>query len=59
MELGSITHFLQCKNIFVTGATGFLAKIFVENVLKVQQNVNKLYLLLRATDVESATQIAQ
>ncbi|KAG4961175.1 hypothetical protein JHK87_037808 [Glycine soja] len=56
MELGSIIHFLQDKTILVTGATGFLAKIFVEKILRVQPNVKKLYLLLRARDTESATQ---
>ncbi|KAL5131996.1 Fatty acyl-CoA reductase 3 [Glycine soja] len=56
MELGSIMHFLQDKTILVTGATGFLAKIFVEKILRVQPNVKKLYLLLRARDTESATQ---
>ncbi|XP_061345409.1 fatty acyl-CoA reductase 3-like [Gastrolobium bilobum] len=55
MELGSIMHFLHDKTILVTGATGFLAKIFVEKILRVQPNVKKLYLLLRATDTESAT----
>lgn len=29
--------------------------VFVEKVLRVQPNVKKLYLLLRATDAESAT----
>ncbi|KAJ7981148.1 Fatty acyl-CoA reductase [Quillaja saponaria] len=56
MELGSILHFLQDKTILVTGATGFLAKIFVEKILRVQPNVKKLYLLLRASDTKSATQ---
>ncbi|RDX92870.1 hypothetical protein CR513_24942, partial [Mucuna pruriens] len=56
MELGSITDFLEDKNVMVIGATGFLAKIFVEKVLRVQPNVNKLYLLLRAIDAQSATQ---
>ncbi|XP_027347465.1 fatty acyl-CoA reductase 3-like [Abrus precatorius] len=55
MELGSIIHFLQDKNILVIGATGFIAKIFVEKVLRVQPNVKKLYLLLRARDAESAS----
>ncbi|CAL0333983.1 unnamed protein product [Lupinus luteus] len=59
MELGSITHFLQDKNVLVVGATGFLAKIFVEKVLRVQPNVKKLYLLLRAKDTESATRRLQ
>ncbi|XP_027347611.1 fatty acyl-CoA reductase 3-like [Abrus precatorius] len=55
MELGSIINFLQDKNIMVIGATGFLAKIFVEKILRVQPNVKKLYVLLRAADEESAT----
>ncbi|KAE9620603.1 hypothetical protein Lal_00019853 [Lupinus albus] len=59
MELGSITQFLHDKNVLVVGATGFLAKIFVEKVLRVQPNVKKLYLLLRAKDAESATRRLQ
>ncbi|XP_023753140.1 fatty acyl-CoA reductase 3 [Lactuca sativa] len=54
MELGSILNFLGNKTIFVTGVTGFLAKIFVEKILRVQPNVKKLYLLVRATDAKSA-----
>ncbi|XVF46889.1 hypothetical protein PTKIN_Ptkin03bG0064400 [Pterospermum kingtungense] len=50
MELGSALQFLDNKSILVTGATGFLAKLFVEKVLRVQPNVKKLYLLLRAAD---------
>ncbi|KAG4979950.1 hypothetical protein JHK85_033908 [Glycine max] len=55
MELGSILHFLQDKNILITGATGFLAKVLLEKILRVQPNVKKLYLLLRAADAKSAT----
>ncbi|KAL7202218.1 hypothetical protein ACSBR1_033818 [Camellia fascicularis] len=56
MELGSVVHFLENRTILVTGATGFLAKIFVEKILRVQPNVKKLYLLLRASDAHSASQ---
>ncbi|KAH7862348.1 hypothetical protein Vadar_003576 [Vaccinium darrowii] len=56
MELGSVVQFLANRNILVTGATGFLAKIFVEKILRVQPNVKKLYLLLRAPDAKSASQ---
>ncbi|XP_076954344.1 fatty acyl-CoA reductase 3-like [Bidens hawaiensis] len=56
MELGSVLEFLSHKTILVTGATGFLAKIFVEKILRVQPKVNKLYLLVRATDAKSALQ---
>ncbi|KAL4312409.1 hypothetical protein GQ457_01G038530 [Hibiscus cannabinus] len=55
MELGSALEFLDNKSILVTGATGFLAKIFVEKILRVQPNVKKIYLLLRAADHISAT----
>ncbi|CAD5324855.1 unnamed protein product [Arabidopsis thaliana] len=51
----SCVHFLQNKTILVTGATGFLAKVFVEKILRVQPNVNKLYLVVRASDNEAAT----
>ncbi|KAL0390638.1 UNVERIFIED_CONTAM: Alcohol-forming fatty acyl-CoA reductase [Sesamum calycinum] len=53
-QLGSILQFLENRSILVTGATGFLAKIFVEKILRVQPNVRKLYLLLRAPDAKTA-----
>ncbi|XP_062172815.1 fatty acyl-CoA reductase 3-like [Alnus glutinosa] len=56
MELESMPQFLENKTILVTGATGFLAKAFVEKILRVQPNVKRLYLLIRASDVASATQ---
>ncbi|XP_076896465.1 fatty acyl-CoA reductase 3-like [Bidens hawaiensis] len=56
MESGSIVNFLENKAVLVTGATGFLAKIFVEKILRVQPNVKKLYLLIRAPDATSALQ---
>ncbi|KAI4368716.1 hypothetical protein MLD38_017241 [Melastoma candidum] len=59
MKLGSVLQFLDNKSILVTGAAGFLAKIFVEKVLRVQPNVKKLYLLLRADDAKSAAQRLQ
>ncbi|XP_048233569.1 fatty acyl-CoA reductase 3-like isoform X2 [Ricinus communis] len=59
MEFGSILQFLEKKNILITGATGFLAKIFIEKILRVQPNVKKLYLLLRAPDAKSASQRLQ
>ncbi|XP_022752581.1 fatty acyl-CoA reductase 3-like [Durio zibethinus] len=56
MEFESALQFLDNKSILVTGATGFLAKIFAEKILRVQPNVKKLYLLLRAADHKSAIQ---
>ncbi|KDP34807.1 hypothetical protein JCGZ_10587 [Jatropha curcas] len=52
----NIMQFLEHKTGLVTGVTGFLAKVFLEKLLRVQPNVKKLYLLLRAADTSSANQ---
>ncbi|XP_060173760.1 fatty acyl-CoA reductase 3-like [Lycium barbarum] len=54
MESRTIHQFLQGKTLLITGATGFLAKLLVEKILRVQPNVKKLYLLIRASDNNSA-----
>ncbi|XP_026395831.1 fatty acyl-CoA reductase 3-like [Papaver somniferum] len=56
MELNSIVEYLDNKSILVTGATGFLAKLFVEKLLRVQPNLKQLFLLIRASDSASVTQ---
>ncbi|KAI3985061.1 hypothetical protein MKX01_038668 [Papaver californicum] len=56
MELSSIVEYLDNKSILVTGATGFLAKLFVEKLLRVQPNLKQLFLLIRASDSASVTQ---
>ncbi|KAL5579785.1 hypothetical protein UlMin_012227, partial [Ulmus minor] len=56
MESESILQFLENKTILVTGSTGLLGKALVEKILRVQPNVKKLYLLLRASDSNSANQ---
>ncbi|KAG9158123.1 hypothetical protein Leryth_000277 [Lithospermum erythrorhizon] len=56
MEIGSVLGFLENRSIIVTGATGFLAKILIEKILRIQPNVKKLYLLLRAQDDKAALQ---
>ncbi|URE25031.1 fatty acyl-CoA reductase [Musa troglodytarum] len=59
MESIRIVEFFKNKSILVTGSTGFLAKIFVEKVLRVQPEVKKLFLLVRAGDATSANQRVQ
>ncbi|KAK2643602.1 hypothetical protein Ddye_025365 [Dipteronia dyeriana] len=56
MELLDIIQFLKGKTILITGGTGFLAKIFLEKILRIQPNVKKICLLIRAGDTNSATQ---
>lgn len=36
------------KSIFLTGSTGFLAKVFLEKILHVGSDVDKIYLLIRS-----------
>nr|XP_043624037.1 probable fatty acyl-CoA reductase 4 [Erigeron canadensis] len=50
----SIIEYLENKTILVTGVTGFLGKIFVEKILRLQPNIGKLFLLLRASDPNTA-----
>ncbi|KAK6805335.1 hypothetical protein RDI58_003120 [Solanum bulbocastanum] len=56
MESCCIEQFLEGKTIFITGVTGYLAKILTEKILRVQPNVKKIYLLIRAPDSNSAKQ---
>ncbi|KAI3976380.1 hypothetical protein MKX01_042916 [Papaver californicum] len=56
MELNGIVQSLDNKSILVTGSTGFLSKMFVEKLLRVQPNMKQLFLLLRPADASSATQ---
>ncbi|KAI4313525.1 hypothetical protein L6164_026499 [Bauhinia variegata] len=51
MELESVKHFLKGKTILVTGAT-----VFVEKVLRVQPDIKKLYLILRASNPTSVAE---
>ncbi|XP_004490308.1 fatty acyl-CoA reductase 8-like [Cicer arietinum] len=56
MELGDIPKYFAGKTILVTGATGFLGKVFLEKILRVQPNIKKLYLLVRSSNTHLATQ---
>ncbi|KAI3902657.1 hypothetical protein MKW92_030238 [Papaver armeniacum] len=56
MEFNSVVESLENQSILVTGATGFLAKLFVEKLLRVQPNVKQLFLLVRAPNSASAAQ---
>ncbi|OEL33363.1 Fatty acyl-CoA reductase 1 [Dichanthelium oligosanthes] len=47
---------LHSKTVLVTGATGFIAKLLVEKLLRLQPPVKRLYLLVRAGDQVSATE---
>ncbi|XP_056689738.1 alcohol-forming fatty acyl-CoA reductase isoform X2 [Spinacia oleracea] len=54
MDFGNIIEFLGNRTILITGVTGFIAKILLEKILRIQPNVKKIYLLIRAADAKSA-----
>ena len=43
----SITEFYAGRNVFITGATGFMGKVLVEKLLRACPNIGKIYLLVR------------
>ncbi|GLJ37419.1 hypothetical protein SUGI_0760090 [Cryptomeria japonica] len=47
-------EFLRDKNILIVGATGFLGKVFVEKILRVQPDFKCIYTLIRSRNEESA-----
>ncbi|KAJ7556581.1 hypothetical protein O6H91_05G088900 [Diphasiastrum complanatum] len=49
-----IVEFLRGKRILITGATGFLAKVLLEKILREQPDVGQLYLLINADSTEKA-----
>lgn len=54
MDADSVIGYFRGKSILITGSTGFLGKVLVEKILRVQPDVKKLFLLIRTSDVESA-----
>ncbi|CAN0927498.1 Fatty acyl-CoA reductase 2, chloroplastic [Linum grandiflorum] len=49
-----IERFLSGKRFFITGATGFLAKVLIEKILRTTPDVGKIYLLIKAKDKDAA-----
>ncbi|VAI78288.1 unnamed protein product [Triticum turgidum subsp. durum] len=54
MDADMVVGYFGGKSMLITGSTGFLGKVLVEKILRVQPDVKKLFLLVRAPDIESA-----
>ncbi|KAF2922446.1 hypothetical protein DAI22_07g114500 [Oryza sativa Japonica Group] len=54
MELAGVAERFHSRTVLITGATGFIAKLLVEKILRLQPGVKRLYLLVRAADQVSA-----
>ncbi|XP_072979734.1 probable fatty acyl-CoA reductase 4 [Typha angustifolia] len=55
-QIDGVAKSIEDKSMLVTGSTGFIAKIFVEKVLRIQPKVKKLFLLVRAKNDVCAKQ---
>ncbi|GAV86140.1 SET domain-containing protein/Sterile domain-containing protein/NAD_binding_4 domain-containing protein [Cephalotus follicularis] len=49
-----IVKYLRGKVFFITGATGFLAKVFIEKILRTVPDVGKIFVLIKAKNREAA-----
>ncbi|ONK59681.1 uncharacterized protein A4U43_C08F9250 [Asparagus officinalis] len=49
-----IVKFLKGKSLFITGATGFLAKVLIEKILRTAPDVGTIYVLIKAENKEAA-----
>ncbi|CAN1306873.1 Fatty acyl-CoA reductase 2, chloroplastic [Linum perenne] len=49
-----IVRFLRGKGFLITGATGFLAKVLIEKILRTMPDVGKIYLLIKAKNKDAA-----
>uniref|UniRef100_A0ACD5XYF2 Uncharacterized protein n=1 Tax=Avena sativa TaxID=4498 RepID=A0ACD5XYF2_AVESA len=54
LDEGKITEYFRNKSVLITGSTGFLGKILVEKILRVQPDVKKIYVPVRAADAAAA-----
>ncbi|XP_020585176.1 fatty acyl-CoA reductase 2-like [Phalaenopsis equestris] len=53
LEAGvGIAKFLRGKSFFITGATGFLAKVLIEKILRTTPDVHKIYVLIQSSNKE-------
>ncbi|KAL6838392.1 hypothetical protein ACP4OV_031798 [Aristida adscensionis] len=59
LDAARVVAYFKGKSILITGSTGFLGKVLVEKILRVQPDIRKLFLLVRGVDVETAKQRVQ
>jgi len=52
----TISDFYEEKNVFITGATGFVGKLLLEKLLFSCEKINKIYVLIREKNGHSADQ---
>lgn len=46
-EKSQVAEWYNGKNVFITGATGFMGKVLLEKLLYASPNIKNIYILLR------------
>lgn len=52
----SIPEFYNNRDVFITGATGFVGKVLIEKLLRSCPNIKRVFLLLRSKRSKSINQ---
>ena len=55
LQMATIREYFAGKNIFITGATGFLGKVLIEKLLRSCPEINGIYCLIRQKKGKRAT----
>lgn len=48
IDLPKISDWLDGKDIFITGVTGFLGKVLLEKLIRSSSTINRIYVLIRS-----------
>jgi thioester reductase-like protein len=54
LEIPTVGEFLAGKNVFITGATGFLGTVLIERLLSATPKIGKIYILIRDKNGKTA-----
>jgi len=46
-DFPTVAQFYKGRNIFLTGATGFIGKVFLEKILRCCPDIGDIYVLIR------------
>lgn len=54
ISVPTVGEFLAGKNVFITGATGFLGTVLIERLLSATPQIGKIFILIRDKNGKTA-----
>lgn len=54
LKIPTVGEFLAGKNVFITGATGFLGTVLIERLLSATPKIGKIFILIRDKNGKTA-----